>query len=335
MRQRLTLSPYFHPTSVVLVDDNESFLRSLALEMPSTMAFHGFTSPEAALEFVNEPIDLAPLVDRCFTFDRNRDDEAVIHLDLGLIEQEINHLQRFRRISVVLVDYAMPSIDGLQFCELMRDPYARRAMLTGVADEKLAVEAFNAGLIHRFIPKHKAIAVEALIAFVAELEREYFQQYLARLRTTLSLDPPGFLVDPVIAVQARRLMQEERVAEYYLVTDPPGFLMLRADGTVLRLLLLDQQAHARQVDFVREHGAPRDIRQGIERGELAGLFSGDSPADYFGEPYPWAEKVVPARRIVGQQTWLEALVRDAATDVDFDPARSSYDTYLASLAGRR
>lgn len=335
MGRPLTLSPYFHPTSVVLVDDNESFLRSLALEVPSTMAFHGFTSPEAALEFLNEPIDLPPLVDRCFRFSRGNDDEAVIHLDLGLIEQEINHLQRFRRVSVVLVDYAMPSIDGLQFCELMRDPYARRAMLTGVADEKLAVEAFNAGLIHRFIPKHKAIAVEALMAFIAELEREYFQQYLARLRTTLSLDPPGFLVDPVIAVEVGRLMQEERVAEYYLVTDPPGFLMLRADGTVLRLLLLDRDAHDRQIHLVQTYGAPPDIRQGIEGGELAGLFSGDDPADYFGdEAYPWAEKVVPARRIEGQQTWLAALVRDAATDVDFDPARSCYNTYLATLAAR-
>ncbi|MEQ8859584.1 MAG: response regulator [Pseudomonadales bacterium] len=336
MRHRqLTLSPYFHPTSVVLVDDNEAFLQSLTLEMPTNIAFHGFTSPEAALDFLNEPIALEPLVDRCFSIDR-RDGEAFIHLDFGVIEREINHLERFRRVSVVLVDYAMPSVDGLQFCERLRDPYARRAMLTGVADEKLAVEAFNAGLIHRFIPKQKASSVEALIAFVAELERDYFQQYVARLRTTLSMDPPGFLVDPVIAVQVHRLMQEERVAEYYLVTDPPGFLMLRADGTVLRLLLLDPDAHARQIDFVRRFDAPTDLRQGIERGELAGMFSDDSPADYFGdESYPWHECVVPAQRIEGQQSWLVALVRDAAADVDFDPARSSYDAYLAGLTSAR
>jgi len=332
---RLTLSPYFHPTTVVLVDDNESFLRSLTLDMPASLACHGFTQPEEALEFLNAPVGLPPLVDRCFSLDRSYDHGAVIHLDLSVIEQEINHLERFRRVSVVLIDYAMPSLDGLKFCERMVDPYSRRAMLTGVADEKQAVEAFNAGLIHRFIPKHRATAVETVVAFIAELEREYFHQYLARLRTALALDPPGFLVDPAIAVQVRKLMVEENIAEYYLVNDPPGFLMLRANGTVLRLVLLDPRAHQRQIDLVRRFGAPADIRRGIEQGALVGLFGGDNPGDYFGdEAYPWAEKVVPANTLKGTITWLEALVRDAATDVDFDPGRSSYDAYLATLPAR-
>ena len=334
-RDRFILSPYFHPTTVVLVDDNESFLRSLTLDMPASLACHGFTHPEDALEFLNAPIDLPPLVDRCFSLARNDDSQAVIHLDLSLIEQEINHLQRFRRVSVVLIDYAMPYVDGLQLCARMNDPYARRAMLTGVADEKQAVEAFNAGLIHRFIPKHRATAVETLVAFVAELEREYFHQYLERLRTALAIDPPGFLIDPSVAIQMRRLMQEERIAEYYLVNDPPGFLMLRANGTVLRLVLLDPRARQRQIDFVRRYGAPADIRRGIEQGHLVGLFGGDSPEDYFGdESYPWAEKVAEATEVQGNVPWLQALVRDAVTDVDFDPGRSSYDAYLATLPAR-
>lgn len=330
--RKLALFPYFHPTTVVLVDDNQGFLESLALEMPASMAFRGFTTAEEALEFVNAPSELPPLVDRCFTLHRSDDAEALIHLDLGLIEQEINHLQRFRRISVVLVDYAMPSVDGLEFCQRMNLPYARRAMLTGVADEKLAVEAFNAGLIHRYIPKHKAAAPEAVIAFIAELEREYFNQYLATLTGALALDPPGFLVDRDIAVHVQRLFHEERVAEYYLVTDPPGFLMLRSDGTVIRLVLLDDESRQRQRDLVRRYDAPPEVRRGIENGELVGLFSGESPADYFGEEaYPWAEKVVPASPVPGSPSWLHAVVRDAAMDIDFDPAASSYDAYLSRL----
>lgn len=329
---QLTLSPCFHPTTVVMVDDNEAFLQSLTLELPSTLAFRGFTHPEEALAFLNKPTSLPPLVDRCFSIDR-QDDHALIRLDLGLIEQEIKYLERFQRVSVVLIDYAMPFVDGLEFCERLRDPYTRRAMLTGVADEKLAVEAFNAGLIHRYMPKQKATAVEAVIAFIAELERDYFNQSLARLKTALAIDPPGFLVDPEVAVRMQRLVHEEQVTEYYLVTDPPGFLLLRSNGSGLRLVLLDETAHRQQIELVRRYDAPAEIRRGIESGELVGLFSGESPGDYFGEEvYPWAEKVVPATRL-GRRGWIEGLVRDAATDIDFDPAQSSYDTYLARLAG--
>jgi CheY-like chemotaxis protein len=329
---RLNLSPYFHPTSIVLVDDNEAFLRSLTLEMPPSIAFHGFTDPEEALEFLHQPIDLPPLVDRCFTLERMRPDHALIRLDLGLIEQEINYLQRFRRVSVVLVDYAMPSVNGLQFCERITERHARRALLTGVADEKLAVEAFNAGLIHRFIHKHRAQSVEALVAFMAELEREYFRQYLDRLTSALAIDPPPFLIDPAIAVLVQRLLHEERLVEYYLVDGPPGLLMLRADGSALRLVLLDETEQRGQVEFAHRFDAPAPIRHGLEAGELVGLFGGDSPADYFGdESYPWEERVVPARRLDGRRTWRVGLARDATTDVDFDPARCCYDAYLATL----
>lgn len=333
--QQLALSPYFHPTTVVLVDDNESFLTGVALEMPPSIAFRGFTTPEEALDFLNRPSELAPLADRCFTYRRSADSEALIHLDLGVIEQEINHLERFSRISVVLVDYAMPSMDGLEFCRLMEDPHARRAMLTGVADEKQAVDAFNAGLIHRFIPKQQTSAIDALLAFVAELEREYFNHHLARLRTTLALDPPSFLVDGALAVHVHRIIQQEHIVEYYLATDPPGFLMLRSDGSVIRLVLMDQASQRHQIELVRRYDAPPDIRRGIESGSLVGLFGGESPADYFGEEaFPWGEHVVTGQPVPGADGWLQGLVRNAATDIDFDPAASSYDTYLARLSAR-
>ena len=331
----LTLSPFFHPTTVVMVDDNEAFMRSLTLELPASLAFHGFTAPEDALAFLNKPLDMPSLVDRCFSLDRRSESDALIRLDLGAIEREISHLERFRRVSVVLVDYAMPSIDGLEFCERLTDPYARRAMFTGVADEKLAVEAFNAGLIHRFMPKHRATAVEAVVAFIAELEREYFKQHLARLKAALAMDPPGFLVDPAMAVELTRLMNTEQLVEYYLVGDPPGFLMLRANGSVVRLVLLDPAARQQQIDLARRYDAPASIRRGLEQGDLVGVFSGESPADYFGdETFPWEEQVVPAWRVEGRTTWHLGLVRDAATDVDFDPARCSYNAYLATLARR-
>jgi hypothetical protein len=47
--------------------------------------------------------------------------------------------------------------------------------------------------------------------------------------------------------------------------------------------------------------------------------------------FPWEEHVVPAVPLVGAEHWTVALVRDPPMDIDFDPARSSYDAYLASL----
>ena len=154
----ITLSPYFHPTTVCFVDDNESFLNSLDLELPTDWAYRTFVDPVEALAFLNETPPRVPLAERCFSADEGN--HSVIHVDLNLIEQEINYCERFRRISVVIVDYSMPSINGLDFCAQLIDPHIRKVMLTGVADEKIAVQAFNAGLIHRFIPKNHPHALE-------------------------------------------------------------------------------------------------------------------------------------------------------------------------------
>ena len=328
----LSLPPYFHPTTVCLVDDNEAFLRSLSLEMPEDLAFRGFTDPQEALERVNRRQELAPLVDRCFTLERQAGSDPVIHLDLGIIEQEINHRERFERVSVMLVDYAMPSLDGIQFCAAVTDPYVRKALLTGVADEKLAVQAFNAGLIHRFIQKQTATAVEQLVGFIRELQLAYFAQYTARLQIALALDPPGFLVDPAIAGRVQRLMAEEDLVEYYLVNDPPGFLMLRADGSVVRLVVAEEREQQAQAELARRHGAPRRITRGLESGRLMALLSGESPEDYFGaDPFPWRDSVAAAERVQGIRAWHVAVFQDPATDIDFDPELCSYDAYLRGL----
>ncbi|MCZ6711463.1 MAG: response regulator, partial [Gammaproteobacteria bacterium] len=275
---------------------------------------------------------LAPLVDRCFSLEPVGESEALIHLDLDLIEQEINQPERFRRVSVVVVDYAMPSMSGLDLCRDIADPYIKKAMLTGVADEKLAVEAFNAGLINRFIHKQSADATATTLHYIDELQNEYFSQYTARLRNTLSIDPPRFLVDPAIAQWVEALMSEERLVEYYLVDDPPGLMLLRSNGSMLRALILHRQDMASQLAFANHHDAPIEVIEAIAANRAAGLFGGDSPAHYFrAEPYPWQDNLVSVSTITGTEDWFIGIVPDAPTDIDFDPRRAAYDAYLANL----
>jgi len=329
----LALSPYFHPTTISFLDDNESFLQSLDLELPGSWACRTFTDPFTALEFLSQPQPMAPLMDRCFSLHREDRSQAVIRLDLDLIEQEVSHVNRFRRNSVVVVDYAMPSMNGLEFCAALEDPYIRKAMLTGVADEKLAVEAFNAGLIHRFIPKQTMDPIELVREFVDELLHDYFNQYTARLKTALAIDPPRFLIDPTVAAFVEDLMMKNGLVEYYLVDEPPGLMMLTANGEIWRLAILDDADMAQQTEQARDFGAPETIVNRIGSGNSIVFLSGLSPADHFGEEqFPWEEQIQPAQTLSGSIAhWHIAIWRDAPAPVDFDPVTASYNAYLRSL----
>jgi len=327
------LTPYFHPTTICLLDDNESFLQSLDLELPGNWACRTFTDPLVALEFLSQPAPIAPLMDRCFSLHRQPGAPTLIQLDLNLLEQEISQNHRFHRNSVVVVDYAMPSMNGLEFCAALKDPYIRKAMLTGVADEKLAVEAFNAGLIHRFIPKQVMDPVEVVRSLVTDLLHEYFDQYTARLKTNLALDPPGFLIDSAVARYVERLMADHGLVEYYLVEEPSGLLMLKSDGEIWRVAILNDEEMAAQAELARTLHAPETVLNSLGAGNAVAFLSGLSPGDYFGdEQFPWGEHLKPATTLVGSHgSWTISIWKNAPGDIDFDPATASYDAYLHSL----
>ena len=192
--------PYFHPTTAIFVDDNADFLQSLVLHLPGALAYQTFASPERALARINQRPAQPPLYARCFSQLRRGDDQddaqRLIHLDLNLIEQEVSNAERFREVSVVIVDYDMPAMSGLTFVRQIKDPQVKKILLTGVADEKIAVKAFNEGLIDRFIRKHEPDAIQILNRSIVELERAYFADVSRMLLNSLLLQSPSFLTEP-------------------------------------------------------------------------------------------------------------------------------------------
>jgi|GEM_PF-818643 len=327
-RRALALPPYYHPTTVCFIDDNYSFLRSIGIGMPVDSPFLSFLSPEEAIDVVNIPNPLPPLADRCLRMDRSQPANPMIHIDLHALEQEIKEIERFRRISVLLIDYAMPTMTGLQFCELVADSDIKCALLTGVADEKTAVAAFNEGLIDRYIPKAGLSSTDGILPHIESLKRDYFDQYSRRLTSNLDLDPPKFMTDPAVRKTFERIVEEERIIEYFMVSQPFGYLMLRADGSTLRFIVMDAVEQAQNVAFALEHNAPAQIMAQLTGAECIGFFN-ENPADYLGhEPYPWTEMLVPTTRLEGEQAWYVGVLHNPPADVDFDPAVSSYNKFL-------
>lgn len=328
------LSPFYHPTTIVLVDDNQTFLDSLELDLDNACGLRTFTQPEDALEYLNQPPISPPLADRCFVLDYQADHGPTIHLDLNVLEQEVTRIDRFSRNAVLVVDYAMPSMDGLELCARLTDPYLMKAMLTGVADEKIAVMAFNAGLIDRFVPKHGPMAIRDISRFVNELQVSHFNQHSARLRSNLAINPPEFLIDHSIADFVQALMQREQLVEYYLVGEPDGLLLLSSAGSMFRLLVLDETAMDTQLAYAQAHKAPDAVLQRLSTRQNICYFW-DRPENYFGEEqYPWAEHLLEVHPVQGRKQWYLAVAEDPPIDVDFDPQQSSFDTFLSQQQTR-
>src|SRR3978361_2436521 len=74
-------------------------------------------------------------------------------------------------VAVLLADYRMPQMNGIEFLEQAMDlfPRARRALLTAYADTDAAIQAINFGDVDRYLLKPREPAEEKLYPVVDEM----------------------------------------------------------------------------------------------------------------------------------------------------------------------
>ncbi|MEM6707241.1 MAG: hypothetical protein AAF648_00490 [Pseudomonadota bacterium] len=324
-----SLPPYFHPTRACLIDDNQSYLESVSLDLDEHWPHLCFTQPLTALDYLHAHAQ-QPLADRCLetTFSPGTSPGSVLRTDL--IDQQISNADRFEQVSVLLIDFAMPLLNGLEFCDRVQLPYAQRAMLTGVADEGVAVEAFNAGQIDHYVKKPKLKTTADLTALIRRLQHLFFAAQAAPLEALVH-SAAGFLSDPAVIQRIQAIMFEQQFVEYYLVDAPPGLLFLNAEGGLQRLLLADSREQAWQAEQAQASGAPPSLVQDIKRGRCL-LFDWDKADEYAdAASYPWLERVHPCEPI--NAVWNLAVVDDPPVDIDYDPERCSFGAYLRRYPG--
>lgn len=322
--------PYQFPTTVVLVDDDAAFLANFSLALDAALSFRLFDSAAAALAYLNRADQPSPLYQRCLSHYRDAVGcsvaDQLIRLDVSALAREIGNPDRFGEVSVVIVDYDMPGMDGLELCRRLRHSRIKRLLLTGVGDERVAVKAFNAGLIDRFISKSERNLAEEVNAAVRELQSRYFRDVQRTLRESLNLEAPPFMRDPVFAAYFHGLLREHGYVEYYFTAEPAGFLLLTADGTLGRLLVYTDADLRSQWEIACDQDCPPELAYALSSGSAVPYFW-HTEGFYRPECGPdWRSYLYPATPLPGAELYYIALVK--RPPLQGHGQVSSYSAYL-------
>ena len=330
--------PYCYPTTVVFVDDDKAFLQNLVIGLDDDLASVIFESPIAALAYIEAAAnvrghevvlaahrEIPDGVDRALA-------DRMITVELSKIPQLVYDPKRFEELSVVVVDYAMPGLSGLEFCERLADLPIRKILLTGKADEKTAVQAFNAGIIDRFIVKNDPNALGLVGENAKALQARQFELNAEVIVRALGGQAPGFLRDPKFAELFAEVRQRCRAVEYYLAADASGMLLVDGEGRPTLCTALTAQDLRAHWEIARDQDAPAELLAALEARTVVPYFW-QSEGFYDPGCADWRACLHPAETFEGAETYYYALI---AAPPNVDPARIyPYERYLEALdAGR-
>lgn len=228
---------YRRPGGVVFLDDDRDYVEMLGEVMPTDWYVRLFLRPVACIDLLREEIPRRET-------DAWAQQEIVTRGREGgsLIPEILQYWRadgsaRFALTQVCVVDYAMPAMSGLQVLgELTRWP-GSRILLTGRADEQLAVSAFNRGLINQFIPKQSPDIRQRLTNAILDLRHHADEPLQSIWRSTLSHEQHALLCDPLISQALEDLMHRQGWIEHIVIGAPFGVLALDHKGKVSWLQL--------------------------------------------------------------------------------------------------
>jgi len=307
------IQPFYFPTTVMFVDDSADFLANLSLQLGSRLAFRLFQSPFEALLALNGAGAAPPLVEDFFSLYRQREEDGhahhVIDVRLDMIHREVHNERRFEQVAVAVIDYDMPEIDGLEFCRSIRNPAVRKILLTGKADESLAVRAFNQGIIDRFVRKQEVDVMMQLNLAIDEMQQAYFLQVERMLSDALAVGSHAFLRDQAFAGRFREIRDRLGIVEYYLACMPDGMLMLDATGTPWLLIVQTEEMMRGHYEIAHDQAAPEELLAALRGGKVIPYFW-QSGGNYSPACEDWRACLHPATEFRGEDWYLYALVKN-------------------------
>lgn len=270
----IEIAPYFHPTQIVLVDDDIDFLGNLSLQLDADLAYLLFDSTKKALDYLEQRSGGPSVRNRFFCESASGGDEKMpgarelLEIDTEALYREMYSADRFSQVSVVLVDYAMPQMNGIDFCRHISDPHIKKILFTGVATEAVAVDAFNNGIIDQYIRKHEHAVYDRLNTTIRQFQRDYIHDLFVAASDVLPLSIPTSLRDSALATLIDKLRRTQGLVEYYFTKKPLGFFFAKIDGTIKRVVIQTVSECRTQAERMEAAGAPKPLTRRVSRGEI-------------------------------------------------------------------
>lgn len=302
--------PFSLDTTTYVVDDDQFFLESFAYGVAREIRCKTNCAPPVAIEELERHwgrwqhlLNLVSPTARALEVDGHSTDN-VWCLRRHPLSAIASDQARHELVSVVIVDFAMPSMSGIELFRRIKHLPFRKILLTGKAGDETAVAAFNEGLIDLFWVKQDRSLPQSLTREIRRLEHEFLKDRSGILSTGPIPSALNFINDSRVSIHLNDLWKRHSIVEHYLWDDPPGFLTIDSKGQHQQVICYDSDMMRAQQEIASECDAPRDLINTISKGKAIARFPGSTGLFEVEFGYRWREFVWPAERVAESDWWI-------------------------------
>ena len=241
---------YHRPSALVFLDDETSYLEMLAIVMPRDWCITLHTRINDFMAQIHAQAQLWE-TDVSLHLQMVNQWHAGTPLPGQMLDYWRNQPLRYSLASISVVDYAMPAATGLQVLQMSPPWPPYRILLTGKADEQIAVAAFNEGLIDRFLTKQHPDLVRQLLSSLQQHHDAPMDFHEGIWRNCLRRSQLLALQDRVVHKALNDWLHLHNCVEYVVLPEPFGVLALDHHAT----------AHWLQLEMYKDLSAAAELAQ--------------------------------------------------------------------------
>ncbi|TAK74270.1 MAG: response regulator [Gammaproteobacteria bacterium] len=294
---------FYYPTIATIIDDDSILLENLIANLSNRISYQEFNNPRKALQFLQNQQNVAPhskeflhtLTDSSEDIDIDQHGRYAVTINLNNIYNKLYDRNRFNIPSVIIVDHDMPGMKGIELCRELIDSPIKKIMLTGVTDHKLAIDAFNEGIIHQFILKDDPHVFESIDKAIFAMQNHYFADLSETVIKNITAGTFSYLEEKKFMDFFWQFIKDNSIIEFYLIDSIGSFLLLNAKGELVWLIVKSDREIQNDYQIAVGQDAPKDIIQILSKKQkLLFLFSED---DYKQPPEEWYSYLHQANEI--------------------------------------
>ena len=309
------LPAYYHQSTILTLDDDLLFSQVLARILRPEFVVKTFNEPETFIEYVNHyqsPLSKNNVLRDCSEHNEyDTASHALVDLDVPALHSLQHNQERHDEVSVVIVDYHMPNLTGLEVCHKLNKLKAKKILLTGASDQQIAIDAFNNNLIDKFIRKDSPTIAEEIMTYVRTLAKEYYIEQTTPIVNHLEASKSSPLSDTLFATFFQQWCKEHHIKEYTLIDKNGGFCVIDQDDHESYFILHTDHSLNTFMNVIDDIEDATPYLKAIQSRELIPFF-GVGIDSWTIEPSAWNEHYYPANLFTGRENYYWSVVASQA-----------------------